>query len=96
MPSSPGYKRDYKRERLSESPERKHQRVLRNAARRKLLEEGVVHKHDGFDVDHKKPLSKGGTNSRKNLRARQANSNRSYDRTSSGAMKYRDQRRTKK
>jgi 5-methylcytosine-specific restriction endonuclease McrA len=95
MPSSPGYKRDYKREYAIESPKRKKQRAERNAARRKLLEEGIVHKHDGMDVDHKKPLSKGGGNSRKNLRARQANSNRSYDRTSSGAMKYRDQRRTK-
>jgi hypothetical protein len=96
MPSSPNYKRNYKQERLSETPERKHQRVLRNAARRKLLAEGMVHKHDGKDVDHKHPLSKGGSNSKRNLRVRDAHANRSYDRTSSGAMKYGDQRRTKK
>lgn len=95
MPSSPNYKRDYKQERLSESPERKKHRAERNAARRKLLEEGLVHKGDGKDVDHKRPLSKGGSNSRKNLRVRDANENRSYDRTRTGSMKHRDQRKTK-
>lgn len=96
MPSSPGYKRNYKHEYAIESPERRKQRAERNAARRKLLEEGLVHKHDGNDVDHKNPLSKGGSNQRRNLRVRDSHANRSYDRTHSGAMKYRDQRRTHK
>jgi hypothetical protein len=92
MPSSPGYKRNYKQERLTESPQRKKQRVERNAARRELMKEGKVHKGDGKDVDHKKPLSKGGSNSSKNLRVRSAHANRSYHRTSSGAMKYSNQK----
>jgi hypothetical protein len=47
----------------------------------------LVHKGDGKDVDHKKPLSKGGTTVRSNLRVKDDNTNRSYKRTSKGAMK---------
>ncbi len=39
----------------------KKKRAQRNKARRMLEAKGVVHKGDGKDVDHKKPLSKGGT-----------------------------------
>lgn len=92
MPSSKNYKRNYKQEARAESPERKKQRVLRNAARKKLMEEGKVKKGDGKHVDHKRPLSKGGSNRRTNLGVRSARSNSSYRRTSSGAMKYRSQK----
>ena len=37
----------------------KKKRAQRNKARRMLEAKGVVHKGDGKDVDHKKPLSKG-------------------------------------
>lgn len=47
---------------------------------------------DGKHVDHKKPLSKGGGNSRGNLGVRSGKSNSSYKRTSSGAMKYANQK----
>jgi hypothetical protein len=96
MPSSPNYKRDYKQEAAAESPERKKQRAMRNKARREMEKAGKVRKGDGKHVDHKTPLSKGGGNSKKNLRVRDGKSNSSYDRTSSGAMKHKDQRRTKK
>jgi hypothetical protein len=52
-----------------------------------LEREGVVHKGDGKDVDHKKPLSKGGTTTRSNLKAVPASKNRSFKRTSKGAIK---------
>ena len=52
-----------------------------------LEREGVVHKGDGKDVDHKKPLSKGGTTVRSNLKAEPASKNRSFKRTSKGAIK---------
>jgi 5-methylcytosine-specific restriction endonuclease McrA len=87
MPSSPNYKRDYVQERLNESPKRKKQRLLRDKARRQLMKEGKVKKYDGKDVDHKKPLSKGGANERSNLRVRDASANRSYERNSKGGMK---------
>lgn len=91
IPSSPNYVRDYTQERLTETPTRKHQRVLRNAARAALMKEGKVHKGDGKEVDHKHPLSKGGSNARSNLRVRLASANHSYQRTKTGAMKYEDQ-----
>lgn len=92
MPSSKNYKRDYKQEAAAESEERRKQRAMRMRARRQMEKEGKVKKHDGRHVDHIQPLSKGGSNSRKNLRVRDGNSNSSYKRTSSGAMKYRSQK----
>lgn len=92
MPSSKGYKRNYKQEYKTESKERRKQRAMRNTARRRLEREGKVRKGDGKHVDHRRPLSKGGSNSRSNLRVRGGRSNSSYRRTSSGAMKYRSQR----
>ena len=65
----------------------KKKRAQRNKARRMLEREGVVHKGDGLDVDHKKPLSKGGTTVRSNLRAEPASKNRSYKRNAKGAIK---------
>lgn len=49
-------------------PEQVEKRVARNAARRGLIEEGMVRKGDGKDVDHKRQLAKGGSNARSNLR----------------------------
>ena len=87
MPSSKNYVRDYKQEARTESPERKKQRAERNAARQTLEHMGLVHKGDGKDVDHKVPLSKGGSNSPSNWRVRSAHANRSYPRTKTGAMR---------
>ena len=83
-------KRDYKKEKREyedDNPWRKKNRVKNNAARRQLMKEGKVRVGDGKDVDHKKPLSKGGGNSRSNLRAVPASKNRSFARTKSGKMK---------
>jgi hypothetical protein len=49
--------------------------------------EGKVHKGDGKDVDHKKPLSKGGTTTRSNLTVKAAKANRSYARNSDHTIK---------
>jgi hypothetical protein len=56
------------------------------------MKKGMVSPHDGKHVDHKLPLSKGGGNSDSNLRVRSASANDSYQRTKTGAMKYKDQR----
>ena len=69
------------------TPAVKKKRAERNKARRMLTKEGVVHKGDGKDVDHKTPLSKGGTTTRSNLRAAPASKNRSYPRKADGSMK---------
>ena len=79
------YKKEY--EQYQGTEEQKKNRAKRNAARRKLMKEGVVKKGDGKDVDHKKPLSKGGTNARSNLKAKPKAKNRSFARTSTRKVK---------
>ena len=70
-----------------QKPEVKKKRAARNKARRMLEREGVVHKGDGKDVDHKKPLSKGGTTTRSNLKAVPASKNRTFKRNPDHSMK---------
>ena len=79
------YKEEYANYDGTEAVKKK--RAQRNKARRMLEREGVVKKGDGKDVDHMTPLSKGGTSTRSNLKAKPASANRSFKRTSSGAMK---------
>ena len=70
--------RDYKKEYEDYHKKRKQKknRAKRNAARRKMERAGRVKKGDGKEVDHKKPLSKGGGNGRKNLRVTSRSANR--------------------
>ena len=89
MPSSPNYKRDYAQEKkTSDARGEKPLRAARNRARNVMLKKGMVKKGDGKDVDHKTPLSQGGGMvAPTNLRVKTAGANRSFERTSSGAMK---------
>jgi 5-methylcytosine-specific restriction endonuclease McrA len=59
------------------SPARKKARAARNKARREAIRDGRAKKGDGKDVDHKKPLSKGGSKSKSNTRVICAKKNRS-------------------
>jgi 5-methylcytosine-specific restriction endonuclease McrA len=59
-------------------PEVVDRRVKQNAARRQMMKEGLVRKGDGKDVDHKKPLHKGGSNKRSNLRVLPKSLNRAW------------------
>lgn len=81
--------RPYKRENelYKSKPEQIKKRVARNKARRMLEAEGKVHKGDGKDVDHKKPLSKGGATTRSNLRIKSASANRSFERNADHTVK---------
>lgn len=89
MPFMKNGKRDYKREvaLYTSKPSVVAKRVKQNAARRKLQDEGKVHKGDGMDVDHKDPLSKGGGNTTGNLRVVKASTNRSFSRNPDGSLK---------
>ena len=89
--------RDYKKEYANyhSKPEQKHNRALRNAARREMEERGAVRKGDGKDVDHAKPLSKGGTNATSNLRVKSASANRSFSRNSDHTVKTNKPKRKK-
>ena len=81
-------KRDYKAEQAYDGSEAvKKKRAQRNKARRIMEREGLVHKGDGKDVDHKQPLSKGGRTVISNLRVQSASANRSYPRKSDGSIK---------
>lgn len=83
-------KRSYDRELLWEKenkPQRVKERSKRNAARALMMEEGRAYKGDGKDVDHKKPLSKGGGNGRGNLRVVAASKNRSVERKKDGSLR---------
>lgn len=92
MPFMKNGKRDYKREveLYTSKPEVVKKREEQNAARREFEKHGLVHKGDGKDVDHKKALSKGGTNDRSNLRVVPASQNRSFSRNPDGSMKKND------
>jgi hypothetical protein len=74
------YKKEYEQEKArGEHPDR----MERQRARRKLDAEGVSRK--GKDVAHVKALSKGGSNA-DGIRLESPSKNRSFKRTSSGAM----------
>jgi hypothetical protein len=74
--------RDYRREydNYQGKPEQLKNRAKRNAARAKMMKAGRVQKGDGKDVDHKQPLSKGGSTSNSNLKVTSVHANRSYKR----------------
>lgn len=81
--------RDYKKEyrEYHSKPEQKRNRALRNAARREMEDRGMVRKGDGKDVDHKKPLDKGGSNDPSNWRVMDRSKNRGYARDSKNQPK---------
>ena len=79
------YDKEY--EQYQGKPDQIKKRALRNKARAELEKDGRVQKGDGKDVDHVRPLSKGGSSSKKNLRVRPASKNRSYSRNSDHSVK---------
>jgi ribosomal protein S5 len=78
------YAQEYK---YHATEEQKQNRAARNAARREAEKRGLVRKGDGKDVDHRQPISKGGTNAKSNLRVVPKGQNRSFARNSDGSMK---------
>lgn len=81
--------RDYKDEysKYQGTPLQKRRRAQRNKARKMMEADGKVTKGDGKDVDHRRALSKGGSNSRSNLAAISQGSNRSFKRNKNGGIK---------
>ena len=71
-------KRNYKKEYKSyhAKPKQKANRAKRNAARSMMTKAGRVSKGDGKEIDHIRPLSKGGSNGKKNLRVVSRKTNR--------------------
>lgn len=72
--------RDYDKEyrEYHGKPEQIKKRAMRVQARRDAEKRGVVKKGDGKEVDHKKPLRKGGTNAASNTQVVDAATNRGW------------------
>lgn len=90
MPFMKNGKRDYKKElqwEHTKKPNRVKDRSARNSARKTMEQKGLVRKGDGKDVDHKTPLSKGGSKTPSNLRVVPASTNRSFSRNADGSLK---------
>jgi len=91
MPSSKNYVRDYDQEYKTQKQRGESgtgsdsDNAKRKRLRRKALKLGMV--KPGQDLDHKVPLSKGGSNTLKNARASSPSDNRSFPRNKDGSMK---------
>ena len=81
--------RDYKRENelYNSKPAQIKARTERTETRRAANAAGITHKGDGKDIDHKKPIRSGGSNSPSNLRVRSQSANRSIPKTSGNKAK---------
>ena len=93
-----GGKRDYKREYASyhSKPEQRANRSERTVARNQANADGRTSKGDGKDLDHRVPLSKGGSSNKSNLRVVSKSSNRSFSRNADGSMKSQTSKRERK
>lgn len=91
MPSSANYKRDYAQEYQTQKRrgESGTGSTSGNAKRHKLRRLALKKKRvaKGQDVDHVKPLSKGGANTLGNARSTTPSKNRSFPRKADGSMK---------
>lgn len=76
------YKKEYKQQRARGEHEN---RMDRQRARREMDKKGINRK--GKDIDHKVPLSKGGSSAPSNLRLRTPSKNRSFSRNSDHTVK---------
>lgn len=97
MPRMKNGKRDYSQQReYNASKEATDKRVKNNAARREAIREGRASVGDGTNVDHIKPLSKGGSNSKSNLRVVKESENKSFSRNSDSSVKNQKSKREKR
>jgi hypothetical protein len=76
-------KRDYMAE-YQKSPEEVAKRVARNKARRHAIAVGKAKVGDGKEVDHKKPLRKGGSTADSNTRVIDKSANRGWRKGKTG------------
>ena len=98
MPYMKNGKRDYKTEyaKYHSKPEQRANRSERTVARNQTNASGVTHKGDGKDLDHRVPLSKGGTSAKSNLRVVSASTNRSFSRNKDGSLKNQTSKKERK
>lgn len=85
MTTTRNYRQEYNR--YQSKPEQIKNRAKRNKARSIMVKAGKAHKADNKDCDHRKPISKGGSNDKSNLRMVSKSTNRSFARTKTGKIK---------
>ena len=83
MSKSRNYRQEY--DKYQGSEEQKKKRAARNKAHRMM--EKALGREIKADVDHAKPLVKGGSNTLSNLRVRSKSANRSFARDSNAHMR---------
>jgi len=83
MPKSTKHKLAYQK-RYNARPENIRKREMNNAARQKAIREGRASVGDGTEVDHKRPLRKGGTNRGGNTRVISGSRNAAWRRGKRG------------
>lgn len=88
------YDREYKL--YHAKPEQRKNRSERTILRNESNAKGITHKGDGKDLDHKKPLSKGGSNTLANARVTSKSANRSFSRNADGSLKSQTSRKERK
>lgn len=95
MPYMTNGKRDYKKEyaKYHSRPEQIENRTARTTARRQANAAGITSKGDGKDIDHRVPLSKGGSTGKGNQRVVSVSANRSFSRNANGSVKSQTSRR---
>lgn len=98
MPYMRNGKRDYKKENLlyNSKPEQIKARSERTTARRQSNAAGTTSKGDGTNLDHRVPLSKGGSSEKSNLRVVSEAKNKSFARNKDGSMKSQTSKRESK
>ena len=90
--------RDYGRENklYNSRPENIKDRSERTTLRRQANASGVTSKGDGKNLDHIKPLSKGGANKMSNTRVVSESVNKSFSRNKDGSLKSQTSKRERK
>lgn len=91
-------RRNYREEyaKYHSKPEQRANRSERTVARNQANADGRTSKGDGKDLDHRVPLSKGGSSNKSNLRVVSKSANRSFSRNKDGSMKSQTSKREKK
>tara|TARA_R110000823_G_scaffold247454_1_gene371204 strand:+ start:519 stop:806 length:288 start_codon:yes stop_codon:yes gene_type:complete len=81
--------RDYERENkvTKSKPKNIKKRVERNKVRTQAIKDGIVAKGDGKELDHIKPISKGGSSKKSNIRVTTKSENSSFDRNPDKSVK---------
>ena len=98
MPYQTNGKRNYKKENelYNSRPEQRKARSERTVARNQANADGRTSKGDGTNLDHRVPLSKGGSSAKSNLRVVSEGRNKSFSRNANGSLKSQTSKRERK